>query len=85
MGGETWLFQYDSEDKQQSFQWKHPTSPQPKKFCMSKSQMKAMVITFFDIEGFVHFEFIPQSQTVNQAYYVGRLKRLHEAVSYKEA
>jgi hypothetical protein len=39
------------------------------------------LITFFNIGGIVHFEFIPQDQTVNQAYYVEEiLKWLHEAV-----
>jgi len=32
--------------------------------------MKTMLITSFDIKGIFHFEFIPKSQTVNQAYYV---------------
>jgi hypothetical protein len=41
----------------------------------SKSQMKTMLITFFEIEG---TEFIPQGQTVNQAYFVEILKRLLE-------
>jgi DNA-binding IscR family transcriptional regulator len=47
--------------------------------------MKAMLITFFDIKGIVHFEFISQSQTVNQAYYEQILKRLLEAVRRKRS
>jgi len=47
---------------------------------MSKSQIKMAFITFFDIKGRVHFEFIPQGQGVNQTYYVEVLKWLYEAV-----
>jgi hypothetical protein len=38
------------------------------------------LLTSFDIKGTLHFEFIPQGQTVSQAYYVEILKRLREAV-----
>jgi hypothetical protein len=42
-----------------------------------------MLSIFFRINGIVHFEFIPQGQTVSQAYYVEILKRLHESVCRK--
>jgi hypothetical protein len=50
---------------------------------MSKSQMKAVLIIFFDIKDIALFEFTPQGQTVNQAYYVEILEHLHEAVRRK--
>jgi histone-lysine N-methyltransferase SETMAR len=78
-----WRFQRDLESKGQSFQWNQPTFPRPNKIRMSKSQMKTMLITFFNIKGTVHVESIPQGQTVNQANYVEILKRLREAVGIK--
>ena len=30
-GNESWIFEYDPETKRQSFQWKYPSSPRPKK------------------------------------------------------
>jgi hypothetical protein len=50
---------------------------------MSKSEKQKMLIIFFDMKSIVHFEFISQSQTVNQAYYLEILKRIHEAVRRK--
>jgi hypothetical protein len=45
--------------------------------------MKTILVNFFDIKGIVQFEFIPQGQTANQAYYVEISKRLREAVCRK--
>jgi hypothetical protein len=45
--------------------------------------MKTMLISFFHIKGIVHFEFIPQGQTVKQAYYMEVVKQLCEAVHRK--
>jgi hypothetical protein len=41
-----------------------------------------MLITFFGVRGIVHFDFVPQSQAVNQAY-VEILKLFYEAVHRK--
>jgi hypothetical protein len=54
-----------------------------KRACMSKSQMMTVLITFFGIKGIVHFEFIPQVQTVKKAYCVEILKWLWEVVCRK--
>jgi hypothetical protein len=42
-----------------------------------------MLITFFDINGIFHFEFILQGQTVNKAYCLKTMERLRAAVSRK--
>ena len=46
-GDESWIFEYDPETKRQSYQWKSPASPRPKKARMSKSKIKVMLIAFF--------------------------------------
>ena len=58
-GDELWVFQYDPETKRQSRQWKSVSSPRPKKSRMQRSQVKAILITFFDHQGMVHHEFVP--------------------------
>jgi len=67
-GDESWVYSYDPETKQQSSQWKSPTSPRPKKATQVKSNLKSMIITFFDIKEIVHKEFVPTVQTVNSRF-----------------
>jgi len=58
-GDETRIFEYDPETKRQSREWHTSASPLPKK-ARSKSKIKSMLICFFDSEGIVHTEFVPQ-------------------------
>ena len=43
---ESWIYYYDPETKRQTFQWKHPGSPRPKKARQSKSTHKLLMVHF---------------------------------------
>jgi hypothetical protein len=51
---------------------------------MSKSKIKTMLISFFDIRGVIHFEFVPRGTTANQTFYMEMLKRLIDALRHKQ-
>ncbi|UYV79125.1 UNC5C [Cordylochernes scorpioides] len=82
-GDETWVYQYDPETKRQSSQWIERGEPKPKKARFTKSKVKTLLVTFFDINGLVHHEFIPFGRTINQEVYLGIMRRLREAVRLK--
>ncbi|UYV85115.1 hypothetical protein LAZ67_X004616 [Cordylochernes scorpioides] len=65
-GDETWVYGYDPETKRQSSQWLEPGEPRFKKARMIKSKLKCLLITFFDVKRLVHYEFVPEGQTINQ-------------------
>jgi len=67
-GDECWVYEYDSETKQISSQWSTSSSPRPKKAWQVKSNIKTMLIAFFEIDGLVHHEFVPTGQTVNKEF-----------------
>jgi len=62
-GDETWVHQYDPEKKRQIARWETANSPRLKKFRWPKSRVKTMLLTFFDIRGIVHYEFVPTGQS----------------------
>jgi hypothetical protein len=80
---ETWVHGYDPESKQQLSQWKSPNLPWPKKAHQLHSNVKSMLIFFFDIQGTVHKEFIPPGQTVNGKFYCEVLKQLRKGIQRK--
>jgi hypothetical protein len=47
---------------------------------IQKSRACSLCVFFLYIRGVVHYEFIPQGQTVNAAFYMEVLKHLHECV-----
>ena len=65
---ETWIILYTPETKAQSTMWKTPGSPSPKKFKLSQSTKKKMLVVFFDARGVISAHAVPQGQTVDAAY-----------------
>lgn len=47
---------------------------------MQKNRIKTLSTVFFDSEGIIHREFIPEGQTVNSDYYFGVLNRLWDRI-----
>ena len=48
-----------------------------------RSNLKDLLTVFFDCNGMVHHEFLPQGRTVNQEQYLEVMHRLREAVRQK--
>jgi hypothetical protein len=48
---------------------KDPCHQVQKKVRLVKSNVKSMIVTFFDIKGIVHKEFVPTGQNVNSGFY----------------
>jgi hypothetical protein len=74
-GDENWCFACDPETKRQSSEWVGETSPRPKKIKFQRSRIKNMFIIFFDSQGVVHKEFVPEGKTVNAEFYKGVMGR----------
>jgi len=52
----------------------------PKKARQVKSNVKNMLIAFFDIDGLIHHEYVSRGQTVNKEFYKRVLQRVRDAV-----
>jgi hypothetical protein len=79
-GDESWIYGYDPETKQQSSQWKNPQSPRARYTHKVWSSTKNMLISFFNVKGIVHNEFVPPNTIVNSDFYCDVLRRMRENV-----
>jgi hypothetical protein len=76
MGNETWCFAYDPETKRQSSEWVEESSRRPKKLKFQRSRIKTMLTIFFNSQGVVHKEFVPEGKRVNAGFYKGVMDRV---------
>lgn len=80
---ETWIHHFDPESKQQSMQWKHLTSPPPKKFKVIASAGKVMASVFWDSDGIIMIDYLENGKTITGDYYASLLVKLRIAIKEK--
>ncbi|KAJ4442700.1 hypothetical protein ANN_04289 [Periplaneta americana] len=64
-GDGNWVHHFNPENKRSSLQFHHKGSHAPKKFKAVPSAGKLMLTVFWNIQGVVHMEFMPESTTIN--------------------
>ena len=82
-GDETWLRNWDPETKQESMQWKHSCSPAIKKFKTQPSSQKVMATIYWDCEGILMIDYLPQKTTMTGQYFAMLIPKLREAIKEK--
>jgi len=82
-GDEIWVSHITPETKKQSLHWKHTGSPKRKKFKQTFSKRKIMCTVFWDRQGVLLVEFLPQGTTINSAVYCETLKKMRRAIQNK--
>jgi len=80
---ETWLYHYGPETKQQSMEWRHSSSPRPKKFRVQKPAGKILASIFWDQDGILLIDYLPNGQTINAEYYSSLLVKLKDILKEK--
>ncbi|GFO38357.1 histone-lysine N-methyltransferase SETMAR [Plakobranchus ocellatus] len=75
-GNKSWVHLYDPECKAQLMEYRHKTSPSPRKFKVVASERKVFFTVFWDMEGVVHIEFLEEGQIVNSERYILTLRAL---------
>ncbi|GFV81731.1 nudC domain-containing protein 1 [Trichonephila clavipes] len=64
-------------------QWKHASSPPPKKFRAMKSAGKVLLTVFFDVQGPLLVEFLEYRKSINSDVYCETLQRLRRSIKNK--
>jgi len=72
-GDESWVHHFQPETKRASKEWRHSSSPKPKKFRSQPSAGKVMLTLFWDKNGPILEHYMPPHTTVTSATYTDLL------------
>ncbi|XP_076068328.1 histone-lysine N-methyltransferase SETMAR-like [Oratosquilla oratoria] len=82
---EFWVHHYQPETKEQSKQWKHASSPTPKKakVTVSAGKVMASVCFFWDGRGVLLVDYLSKGHTITGQYYADLLRELRKKIRRK--
>jgi len=84
-GDKTWVHFHQPETKRASKEWRHSSSPKPKKFQTEPSAGKVMLTLFWDEKGIILEHYTPRGTTVMSTSYPDLLKNhLQPAIKSKQ-
>jgi len=64
-------------------EWRHSSSPHPKKFQVQKSTGKVLASIFWDQDGILLIDYLSKGQTINAEYYLSLLVQLKDILKEK--
>jgi len=83
-GDETWAHYHQPETKKASKEWRHTSSPKPKKFPTQPSAGKVMLTLFWNERGVILEHYMPRRNTVTSATYADLKNYLRPAIKSKQ-
>lgn len=79
-GDESWVHHYDPEEKSQSKEYRHSSSPPPRKFKVGPSAGKILLTVFWDGTQVLLTDFLEKGTTINSPRYIETLRKLRRRV-----
>ena len=73
-GDESWVYFYEPEHKRQSMEWRHTSSPKPRKVRMQQSAGKVMLTFLWDYNRLILEHYMPRGSSVTSATYSNLLR-----------
>lgn len=82
-GDESWFSYYIPETKAQSSEWRIPGEGPPIKAKTVQSAGKRMASVFWDTQGILLIDWLPQGMTITSSYYIEVLQKLRDEIKHK--
>lgn len=80
---ETWLPFFTPDTKEGSKQWLPKGTSPPLKAKTAPLQRKIMMTAFWDEDGIIHIDFLPDGETINSDYYCQVLEDVHHHLRHR--